>query len=113
MAFYSGYKVIATASPEDQEKIKALGPILVLDHADPETPKKIKEASQERLFMAIDCVCSNGSTSQIAQCFGPNGGPISCVEHVDKETVTVPENIVLENHTVWPLVGKVSELYVC
>ena len=49
-----GLQVVATASPKHFDKLKSLGAELVYDYNDPDTPEKIRQATNSRIIVGID-----------------------------------------------------------
>jgi NADPH:quinone reductase-like Zn-dependent oxidoreductase len=45
----SGLKVFTTASPKNFDYVKSIGADFVVDYRDPEAPKKIREASGDKI----------------------------------------------------------------
>jgi NADPH:quinone reductase-like Zn-dependent oxidoreductase len=45
----SGLKVFTTSSPKNFDYLKSLGADFVVDYRDPEAPKKIREASGDKI----------------------------------------------------------------
>lgn len=97
----SGYKVVTTASPSNEEYVKSFGADIVLDYHDEENVvEEIKKATDGKLSLVVECVpflfdnisdsqmtCStiseNHSTELAVKAFGPDGGIITTVLNVD------------------------------
>jgi threonine dehydrogenase-like Zn-dependent dehydrogenase len=97
----SGYKVVTTASPSNEEYVKSFGADIVLDYHDEEkVVEESKKATDGKLSLVVECVpflfdnisdsqmtCStiseNHSTELAVKAFGPDGGIITTVLNVD------------------------------
>ncbi|ETN39312.1 uncharacterized protein HMPREF1541_05535 [Cyphellophora europaea CBS 101466] len=70
----SGFKVLATASPKNFERVKTLGADAVFDYRDPSVGKQIREATQNRLSQVFDCVSTEETAAICADAIGSSGG---------------------------------------
>jgi len=73
----SGLTVITTASPKNHELLKSLGAEYCFDYNDPDVVKKIKEASNNKLEYALDCISLPESHEKTAASIGENGGKVA------------------------------------
>ncbi|KAJ7748790.1 GroES-like protein [Mycena maculata] len=72
LAKASGATVVTTASPHNHELLKTLGAAGVFDYNSPTVVEDIKRAYPD-IGTALDCISENGSTKQVAACFGKPG----------------------------------------
>ncbi|KAJ7692393.1 hypothetical protein B0H17DRAFT_1061387 [Mycena rosella] len=80
----SGYKVVTTASPSNNEYVKSLGADIVVDYHDEEKAvEEIKKATDGKLSLVVDAISENHSTELAVKTFGPDGGIITTVLSVD------------------------------
>ncbi|KAJ3523701.1 hypothetical protein NMY22_g11327 [Coprinellus aureogranulatus] len=63
------FTVIATASPRNHEKLKALGADLVYDYNDTAWPDKVKKEYPQGIDYAVDCISEGPTTGVISQLF--------------------------------------------
>jgi NADPH:quinone reductase-like Zn-dependent oxidoreductase len=94
----SGFKVYATASPKNFEFVKKFGADEVYDYKDPDSPKKIKEATGGQLEYAVDTISVHGSGKFISDAFSDFGGKIAVVLDYEppRTNITVVRSIVFD-----------------
>jgi NADPH:quinone reductase-like Zn-dependent oxidoreductase len=73
----SGAEVFATASPHNFDLVKKLGADHVFDYKDPECGSKIREASNDKLKLAFDCIAEHGSEKICCAAISSSGGHYS------------------------------------
>lgn len=73
----SGAEVYATASPHNFDLLKQLGADHLFDYKDTECGKKIREASNNKLKLAFDCIAEHGSEKICCDAIGSEGGQYS------------------------------------
>ncbi|KAJ8090398.1 hypothetical protein PM082_018994 [Marasmius tenuissimus] len=105
LAKLSGLRAITTASPKNHNLLKRLGADILLDYKDPEVVDKIKNATANKLFHAVDCVGSQDSGRQTSACFGEDGGHIVAVLPITSERSDVKTDLPF----VYTLLGKPIE----
>jgi len=77
LATLSGSRVLTTCSTKNFEFVESLGAAKAFSYSDPETPRKIKEETGNKLKHVIDCFCEKDSPKLIAECVGDEGGIVS------------------------------------
>ncbi|KAJ8117951.1 hypothetical protein OPT61_g969 [Boeremia exigua] len=73
----SGAEVFATASPHNFALVKQLGADHVFDYNDADCGKKIRNASNDKLKLAFDCIAEHGSEHICAAAISSSGGHYS------------------------------------
>ena len=84
----AGYKVVATADPQDFELLKGLGAEAVFDHHDSEVIAKVKEATDDSIRAALGTIGSLEAQSISAAVIRPTGGRVLHVHRVVPESTT-------------------------
>jgi NADPH:quinone reductase-like Zn-dependent oxidoreductase len=74
-----GLKVYATCSPKNFDLVRSFGADEVFDYKDPEAPKKIKDATDGKLKLAVDTISELGSGEFISGAFADAGGKIASI----------------------------------
>jgi NADPH:quinone reductase-like Zn-dependent oxidoreductase len=72
------YRIFATASPKNHNKLLALGVEAVYDHRSPTWPEELRKASGG-ISYAVDCLSEGDSTALISHTFVEDGGKIAVV----------------------------------
>jgi len=69
----SGYKPIATCSPQNFELVKSMGAIEVWDYHDPDCVEKIKRFTDSKLNLIWDTICSDSTAKLCAEVLAYGG----------------------------------------
>ena len=72
------YRIFATASPKNHNKLLALGVEAVYDYRSPTWPEDVRNASGG-ISYAVDCLSEDDSTALISQTFVEDGGKIAVI----------------------------------
>lgn len=72
------YRVFATASPKNHDKLLALGVEAVFDYKSPTWPEDVRNASNG-ISYAVDCISEDDSTALISRTFVESGGRIAVI----------------------------------
>jgi NADPH:quinone reductase-like Zn-dependent oxidoreductase len=75
----SGCEVIATASPRNFDLVRKLGADQVFDYRAPDVGSKIREATNDKLALAFDCISEGSSPSICCEAIGSAGGKYSAL----------------------------------
>lgn len=73
----TGCEVIATASPHNFDLLRKLGADQVFDYKDPHVGAKIREATNDKLKLAFDCISEGNSSEITAAALSSSGGHVS------------------------------------
>lgn len=68
LAHLGGVKIVASTSAKNADLITSLGANFVFDYNDPEVVKKIKEATEDSVTFALDCVGSPDALKTTVAC---------------------------------------------
>lgn len=79
LASQAGLRVITTASPKHEERLKALGASVIFDYHDKDVSLKIREFTKDKLASAADCTSTDDSAREIFAAIGSAGGIVSLV----------------------------------
>lgn len=92
----SGYKIIATCSPHNNEQVRALGADVVFDYRDPECGAKIREYTENRLTVAWDTISLPGSAKICADALtSGSGAKYSCLLQLEFPRSDIKPNVTL------------------
>ncbi|CAF1103830.1 unnamed protein product [Rotaria sordida] len=109
LAKAAGCFVIATASPARHAYLKELGADICFDYKDSNVISQIKEAAQNKLSYAIDCVSENGSTAKVcAPLTGLNPQVVTVLPGVSKE---VPTHIKERSIMMYTIFGRKMNVF--
>ncbi|KAF8896915.1 chaperonin 10-like protein [Gymnopilus junonius] len=72
------YRIFATASPKNHDKLLALGVEAVFDYKSPTWPEEVRKASGG-ISYAVDCISEDKTTAQISQTFVDAGGKVAVI----------------------------------
>ncbi|KAJ5493341.1 Protein TOXD [Penicillium diatomitis] len=75
----SGYKVITTCSPHNFDLVRSLGADSVYDYKDSESPAKIREETNNKLKLVLDCISLEPSAKFCEQAISTEGGEYSAL----------------------------------
>lgn len=101
----SGLKVITTCSPKNFELVKSLGADEAYDYRDARVSQKIREATENKLTKAVDCVSEHGTVGLISEALSENeGGTIAAILPCESPR----ENVKVVLSLAYDLSGKVS-----
>lgn len=103
LAKLGGLRVIATSSPNNFNLLRSLGTEMVFDYSDSFTYRRILEATQGTLRMAVDCYSAGMSPMQTSRSFGGNGGRIAVLLPIKSRIPTVETKFIL----AYSIFGKV------
>lgn len=70
LAKLSGFTVITTASPKNNDYLKSLGADYVFPYNDSQTSAEIKKLTENKLYLAYDAISENGSTQGVIEALG-------------------------------------------
>jgi NADPH:quinone reductase-like Zn-dependent oxidoreductase len=82
LAHISGYRVIATASPNNFEMLKLLGADVVINYRDPDVSEQIRHVTGDELGLGLDTVSIGGAVETAIKSFGKNGGKLVILKPV-------------------------------
>ncbi|KAH8100360.1 chaperonin 10-like protein [Cristinia sonorae] len=99
------YRIFATASPKNLDKLLQLGVEKVFDYRDPEWPRKVRAASGG-IHYAVDCISEGDSTANISQTYKEGGGTIACIRKSTWSKDNVREDVIGIYSSVWVGLGK-------
>lgn len=75
--FSSGCKVVATASEHNWAMLKSLGVEATFDYKDPECSAQIRDYTNDKLKLALDCISEGESPKITEQAISSQGGTIT------------------------------------
>ncbi|KAI0876701.1 GroES-like protein [Hypoxylon argillaceum] len=85
----SGARVVTTCSPKNFNLVKSsYGVDAVFDYTNPDTPKVIRQYTNNRLCYALDCIADADSVSCCYAAMGRAGGKYVSLEYCPKELQT-------------------------
>jgi len=87
------YRIFATASPKNHNKLLALGVEAVYDYRSPTWPEEVRHASGG-ISYAVDCISEDDSTALISQTFVKDGGKIAVVRKATWRKEGVRQNVI-------------------
>jgi NADPH:quinone reductase-like Zn-dependent oxidoreductase len=76
LAHAYGYRVIATASPKNNELVKSLGADVVFDYNDTDVAMKCREATEDSIALGVDTIAEGDSFENCIRSFGKDGGKL-------------------------------------
>lgn len=79
MVCSSGCEVITTASPHNFYLCKSMGAHKVFDYRDPEVGDKIREVTNDKLKLVLDCISEKTSPAICAAAISSEGGHYSAL----------------------------------
>lgn len=111
LAKLSGFTVIATASAKNFELIKSLGADHVLSYSDAATPAKIKEITNNELYLAFDTVSENGTSRLVIDSLGedskiPAGKSKQIITVLPQDLGDAAQGIKIDMLSTYALFGK-------
>ncbi|KAI0322793.1 dehydrogenase [Amylostereum chailletii] len=112
----AGFQVIATCSKKNFDTVQSFGADEVFDHNDPYMVKRIKEATNGQLKLAVDCISQASTPQLVSDSLSDAGGHIASLLPYDspREGVKVNFNLIYEwigesfEHP-WPHVGSFQQ----
>ncbi|PKY05700.1 protein TOXD [Aspergillus campestris IBT 28561] len=85
----SGYRVIATCSPQHFEKVRALGADEVFNSRDESAAERIREITGDKLRLCLDCVSLESTAAYCGKALSSQGGEYSALLPVKVERANV------------------------
>ncbi|KAF4622235.1 hypothetical protein D9613_009386 [Agrocybe pediades] len=86
------YRIFATASPKNHEKLKNLGVEAVYDYRSSTWPEDLKKAAGGVSY-ALDCISEDSSTAMISRAFVNEGGKIAVIRKAAWSKEGIRENV--------------------
>ncbi|THH26749.1 hypothetical protein EUX98_g7436 [Antrodiella citrinella] len=99
------YRIFATASPKNHQKLLDLGVEKAFDYRDPDWPQRVKEASGG-IHYAVDCISEGDSTAKISRTYNNGGGVIACIRKSTWDKEGIRDGVVGLYSSVWIGLGK-------
>lgn len=90
-----------------------MGASVVFDYSDPEVSRKIREYTNNRLALAVDCISDpeKGTPQLVTESFGPQGGRLSTVLPFDAESLKLRKDVKIHMVMVYTLLGGVITIH--
>ncbi|KDR73026.1 hypothetical protein GALMADRAFT_73353 [Galerina marginata CBS 339.88] len=98
------YRIYATASPKNHDKLLALGVNEVFDYRSPTWPDDVRKASGG-ISYAVDCISEDSSTALLSQTFVEAGGKIAVIRKSAWHKEGVRDDVVPLYGAVWSGLG--------
>ncbi|KIM44064.1 hypothetical protein M413DRAFT_67917 [Hebeloma cylindrosporum] len=98
------YRIFATASPKNHDKLLALGVEAVYDYRSPAWPERLRNASGG-ISYAVDCISEDDSTALISQTFVEGGGKIAVIRKSAWRKEGVRQNVIPLYGAAWSGLG--------
>jgi len=98
------YRVFATVSPKNNEKLLALGVEAVYDYLTPTWPEDLRKASGG-ISYAVDCISEDESTANISRAFVEAGGKIAVIRKAAWNKEGVRDRVVPLYGAAWSGLG--------
>lgn len=99
------YRIFATASPKNHDKLLALGVEAVYDYRSPRWPDDLRKATNGGISYAVDCISEDTSTARISQAFIDTGGKIAVIRKSAWFKEGVREDVTPLYGAVWSGLG--------
>ncbi|KAF8814532.1 GroES-like protein [Phlegmacium glaucopus] len=102
------FRIFATASPKNHDKLLAMGVEGVFDYRSPTWPEDLKKATNGGISYAVDCISEGTSTARISQAFvdhSRNGSKIAVVHKDGWDKEGVREDVMPLYFSVWSGLG--------
>ncbi|KAF4554596.1 Trans-enoyl reductase ACTTS2-like protein [Elsinoe fawcettii] len=101
----SGYKVLSTNSPHNDELVKSLGAEKSFNYKDADAGKQIREYTGGKLSKVFDTISEGDSPAISAEAIGDNGGKISFLLQVGRDKVP-NEKIEIQTTLAYSVTGE-------
>jgi NADPH:quinone reductase-like Zn-dependent oxidoreductase len=98
------YRIFATASPKNHDKLLALGVEAVYDYRSPTWPDDIRKASGG-ISYAVDCISEDSSTALVSQTFVEAGGKVAVIRKAAWNKEGVRQGVVPLYGAAWSGLG--------
>ena len=98
------YRIFATASPKNHDKLLALGVEAVYDYRSPTWPEELRNASGG-ISYAVDCISEDDSTALISQTFVEDGGKIAVIRKSAWRKEGIRQNVIPLYGAAWSGLG--------
>ena len=103
----SGYTVLTTASPRNNEYLRSLGADAVFDYNSSNWPSQVKAATNDQLKLAFDTIGSAETGKAIATAMSSSGGRYSSTEDGGPELIKAEfSNITAQSILAYTMIGE-------
>lgn len=99
------YRVYATASPRNHEKLLSLGVDAVFDYRSTTWIEDVVKASGGGITHAFDCISEDNTTAQISQTFRAGGGKIAVIRKAAWNPQGIREDVTPLYGAAWAGLG--------